>query len=73
MADAPRYRALERRGEEICDEMYRTAWPRGLLSEIRECFEAAIVLAQQEGPASEARRLRDRLEHIETVYRKHFG
>ena len=39
------YKKLERRGEEIYDEMYEGGNPLGLLSEIKECFEAAIAAA----------------------------
>jgi hypothetical protein len=72
MPDEPHYRKLERRGEEIYDEMYDAHSPLGLLSEIKECFEAAISAAEGDGKPEEASRLRARLDHIVTVYRKHF-
>ena len=72
MADEPHYKKLERRGEEIYDEMYETSRPRGYLSEIKECFEAAIAAAESDGLPEEARRLRARLDHIVTVYRRQF-
>jgi hypothetical protein len=50
--------------------MYDTSSPRGLLSEIKECFEAAITAAEGEGLTEEAQRLRARLDHIVTVYRR---
>jgi len=66
------YKQLERRGEEIYDEMYETGRPHGYLSEIKECFEAAIDAAERDGFTKEARRLRARLDHIATVYRRQF-
>jgi len=63
---------LERRGEEIYDEMYETSSPRGYLSEIKECFAAAIAAAESDGLTDEARRLQARLDHIVTVYRRQF-
>jgi len=72
MPEERAYKKLERRGEEIYDEMYGTSSPRGLLSEIKECFEAAILAAENEGFPGEADRLRARLDHIVTVYRRQF-
>jgi hypothetical protein len=72
MPEEPAYKKLERRGEEIYDEMYNTSSPHGLLSDIKECFEAAIAAAESGGLAEEARRLRARLDHIVTVYRRQF-
>ena len=66
------YKKLERRGEEICDEMYEGGNPLGLLSEIKECFEAAIAAAEREGLSAEVLRLRTRFDHIVTVYRRQF-
>jgi hypothetical protein len=73
MPDEPHYKKLERRGEEIYDEMYETSTPHGNLSEIKECFAAAIAAAEGEGLADEGRRLRARLDHIVTVYRRQFS
>jgi hypothetical protein len=73
MPEESSYKTLEQRGEEIYDEMYSTTNPRGLLSEIKECFEAAIATAASEGLTTEAERLRMRLDHIVTVYRRQFG
>ena len=70
--DEPAYKKLERRGEEIYDEMYEGGAPLGLLSEIKECFASAIDAAEAEGLAAEAQRLRARLDHIVTVYRHQF-
>ncbi len=70
--DEPHYKKLERRGEEIYDEMYETSSPRGYLSEIKECFAAAIAAAESDGLTDEARRLQARLDHIVTVYRRQF-
>jgi hypothetical protein len=68
----PHYKKLERRGEEIYDEMYETSSPRGYLSEIKECFTAAIAAAESDGLTEEARRLQARLDHIVAVYRRQF-
>jgi hypothetical protein len=70
--DEPPYKQFERRGEEIYDEMYETSSPRGYLSEIKECFTAAIAAAESDGLTDEAARLRARLDHIVTGYRRHF-
>ena len=67
----PRYRQLEKRGEEIYDELSECGGT-GLLSEIKECFTEAIVAAEAADLADEAKRLRARLDHIVTGYRKHF-
>jgi hypothetical protein len=72
MPEEPSYKRLERRGEEIYDEMYAIGHPGGLLSEIKECFAAAIEAAESEALTEEARRLRARLEHIVEVYRRQF-
>jgi hypothetical protein len=68
----PHYKTLERRGEEIYDEMYETSSSHGYLSEIKECFNAAIEAAEADGLTDEARRLQARLDHIVTGYRRHF-
>jgi len=72
MPDEPHYKKLERRGEEIYDEMYETSNPLGYLSEIKECFEGAIAAAESSGLSEEAQRLRKRLDHIVAVYRSQF-
>ena len=72
MPDEPHYEKLERRAEEIYDEMYETGNPRGYLSEIQECFAAAIAAAESDGLTDEARRLQARRDHIVTVYRRQF-
>ena len=71
-AEEPHYKKLERRGEEIYDEMYETSSPGGYLSEIKECFAAAIAAAESDGLTDEAQRLQARLDHIVTVYRRQF-
>jgi hypothetical protein len=71
-APEPHYKQLERRAEEVYDEMYETSSPSGYLSEIKECFAAAIVAAESDGLADEAQRLQARLDHIVTVYRRQF-
>ena len=70
--DEPHYKKLERRGEEIYDEMYQTSSSHGYLSEIKECFNAAIDAAEADGLRDEAQRLQARLDHIVTVYRRQF-
>jgi hypothetical protein len=72
MPDEPPYKKLERRGEEIYDDMYETSNPLGYLSEIKECFTAAITAAESDGLTDEAQRLQARLDHIVTVYRRQF-
>jgi len=52
--------------------MYETSNPRGYLSEIKECFAAAIAAAERDRLTDEARRLQARLDHIVTGYRRHF-
>ena len=71
--EEPNYKKLERRGEEIYDEMYETSSPRGYLSEIKEYFAAAIAAAEDDGFTKEAQRLRARLDHIVAVYRRQFS
>jgi hypothetical protein len=53
--------------------MYETSSPRGYLSEIKECFAAAIAAAERDGLPAEAQRLQARLDHIVTVYRRQFS
>ena len=72
MPDEPHYKKFERRGEEMYDEMYETSSPRGYLSEIKECFAAAIAAAENDGLSTESQRLQARLDHIVTVYRRQF-
>ena len=72
-AEEPHYKKLERRGEEIYGEMYETSSPGGYLSEIKECFAAAIAAAEKDGLTDEAQRLQARLDHIVTVYRRQFA
>jgi hypothetical protein len=43
------------------------------LSEIKECFAAAIAAAERGGLSDEAQRLQARLDHIVTVYRRQFS
>lgn len=73
MSDEPSCLALERGGEEIYQEMYETGSRLGLLSEIKECFAAAIAAAEAEGLTAEAKRLRARLTHIIAVCRHQFS
>jgi hypothetical protein len=70
--EEPRYKHFERVGEKIYDEMYETSGPLGYLSEIKECFEAAIAAAESDGLTAEAQRLRARLDHIVAGYRRYF-
>jgi hypothetical protein len=72
MPHEPPYKKLERRGEEIYAEMYERGSALGYLSEIKECFEAAIKAADADALGAEARRLRARLDHIVAVYRSQF-
>ena len=68
MPDTPPYKELEKRGEEIYDELYEHGGS-GLLSEIKECLTAAAAAAEEAGLAEEAKRLRARLDHIVAVHR----
>ena len=70
--EEPRYKQLERVGEEIYDELYETSGGRGYLSEIKECFEGAIAAAEADGLSAEAKRLRARLDHIVEGHRRYF-
>jgi hypothetical protein len=72
MPDEPHYKKLERRGEEIYDEMYETSSPLGYLSDSNECLAAPNAAPESDGLTDEARRLRARLDHIVTVYRRQF-
>ncbi len=68
----PDYAVFEKRGEEIYDELHDKPG-HGLLSEIKECFFAAIRAAKEAGFTRQAARLESRLDHIVTVHRKHFS
>lgn len=72
MAEEPAWRRLEKRAEEIYDEMYETSSSLGYLSEIKECFYDAIQAAEKDGLPDEARRLEARRDHIVAVYRSQF-
>jgi hypothetical protein len=72
MSAEPSYKILERRGEEIYAEMCERGSPLGLLSEIKECFAAAIAATEADGLGAVAARLRARLDAIITVYRRQF-
>lgn len=70
----PAYKRLEKLGERYYDALYEgSGSPAGLLSEIKECFAAAIDGAREAGFAAEAQRLAARLDHIVEGYRRHFG
>ncbi|HXR87217.1 MAG TPA: hypothetical protein VN728_09615 [Stellaceae bacterium] len=69
----PAYKRLEQLGEQYCEELHEGSGSRaGLLSEIKECFAAAIAAAREEGFAAEAKRLDARLAHIVEGYRRYF-
>ena len=72
MPSSPTYKTLERCGEDIYAEVVERGSPLGLLSEIKECFVAAIAAAEADGLGVEAQRLRARLDHIVAVYRRQF-
>lgn len=60
--------------EQIYDEMYESGGSRlGLLSEIKECFHAAIEEAASAGLTGEVARMEARRDHILAVYRRHFS
>jgi hypothetical protein len=74
MAEKLAYKQLKARGEQIYDELYERGGSRaGLLSEIKECFSAAIDAARKDGLEDEAKRLEARLDHIVAVYRSQFS
>ncbi|HTT48514.1 MAG TPA: hypothetical protein VMG39_11000 [Pseudolabrys sp.] len=72
MPTLPHFKTLELHAESIYAEMYERGSPLGLLSEIKECFTAAIAAAEGDELPAEAARLRARLDHIVTVYRRQF-
>ena len=73
MDEEPAHKRFERLGEAIYEEMYGPGSPRSLLSEIKECFAAAIAAAAEAGLPEEAKRLEARLEHIIAVCRSQFS
>jgi len=74
IAPEPAYKRLEQLGEQYYDALYEGSGSRaGLLSEIKECFTAAIDSARHDGFAAEAQRLEARLDHIVAGYRRHFS
>ncbi len=73
MAEEPAHKRFERLGEAIYEEMYGLGSPLGLLSEVKECFAAAIAAAAQAGLPEEAKRLEARFEHIIAVSRRQFS
>jgi hypothetical protein len=74
MAAEPAYKRLEALGEQYYDALYERGGSRaGLLSEIKECFAAAIDAARQDGRDDEAKRLEARRDHIVAVYRTQFS
>ena len=71
MPGEPDYKRLEKRAEEIYHELSEHGG-HGLLSEIKECLTEAIAAAEAAGLPGEATRLRARLDHVVTVYRRQF-
>jgi len=70
VADQPPYKKLERRGEEIYDEMYDSRSSHGYLSEIKECLMPRSTPPKPTDYTT--RRLRARLDHIVAVHRSQF-
>ena len=72
---SPRQRLaqLERLGEDAYTRMYDTRSPSGDYSDAKDCFHAAIQLANELGLKDEAARLEKRLLHIKSVFRSQFG
>jgi hypothetical protein len=64
---------LEALAEKAYEEMYETRFPLGCYSDLKECFAAAIEVAQRAGFIAEAERLSKRLEHCKQVYRSQFS
>ncbi len=72
MSDEERLKALETLAEQAYDRMYEARSPAsagGLFAEAKEYLTAAIDLAERMERPDQARRLRQRLEHITAVYR----
>jgi hypothetical protein len=62
-------------GEKAYDDMYEAhsfGHAGACYSEAKECFYAAIKLAEELGLAEEAASLGKRLEHIKAVFRSQF-
>ncbi|HEV2112018.1 MAG TPA: aldehyde dehydrogenase family protein, partial [Gammaproteobacteria bacterium] len=72
---SPRQRLaqLERLGEDAYTRMYDTRSPSGDYSDAKDCFHAAIQLANELGLKDEAERLEKRLLHIKAVFRSQFS
>jgi hypothetical protein len=62
----------EARAEQAYDEMYKTSYPLGLYSDLKDFFALAIDAAERAGRPDEAARLYKRCDHCREVYRKHF-
>ena len=61
--------------EKAYADMYETGSPGGATacySDARECYCDAISLAERLGLADEATRMRQRLDHIQSVFRGQF-
>ena len=63
---------FEAHAEQAYDEMYKTRYPIGLYSDLKDFFDLAISAAERAGRPDEAARLAKRREHCRDVYRKHF-
>lgn len=63
---------FEALAEQAYDEMYKTRYPIGLYSDLKDFFALAIGAAERAGRPDEAARLTKRRDHCREVYRKHF-
>ena len=64
---------FEALAEESYDEMYKTLFPIGCYSGLKEFFVLAIVAARRAGRPDEVERLTRRFDHCREVYRKQFS
>ena len=67
-----RMAGFEALAEQAYDEMYKTRYPIGLYSDLKDFFALAIGAAERAGRPDEAARLTKRRDHCREVYRKHF-
>ena len=63
-------RHLAEEAEKSYSEMYETSSSSGYYSEVKECYQASIRVAEEPGLTVEAEKMRWRLEHIREVVRR---
>ena len=72
MSAAEEIARLEAAGEAAYEAMYDARRPKDCYEDAALCFRQAIELAEKAGLEAEARRLRDRMDHIRNVYTHQF-